>query len=71
MTQAVRMGGPIRRIIFCMVNLLGVLSFILAIVAIVQTYRADKFARKIAKNEGVFEKPGISLSLFNYQMIEE
>lgn len=43
------MAGPLDALDPGMVNLLGVLSVILALIAIVQTYRADKFARKLQK----------------------
>jgi len=52
------------------VDILGPLSVLLAIIAIVQTYRAHKFACRVAEVEGVFEKPGVSISLFNDPMIE-
>lgn len=65
------MGGPLDTIAFSKIDPLGILSIILGLVAIVQTYRANKFARKIAENEGAFEKPGLSISLFNDHAIEE
>jgi len=54
-----------------MVDALGLIAVILAIVAIIQSYRASKFSRRLADIEGVFEKPGVSVSLFNDPKIED
>jgi hypothetical protein len=49
----------------------GLLTIILAIIAIYQTHRAHQLELSVVKAEGIFEKPEILLSLYGNSQIEE
>lgn len=56
---------------FNMESLLALIATILAIIAIYQTHRANKFAHRVAEAEGVFEKPKLLISLLGDPTIED
>jgi hypothetical protein len=46
------------------------LALVFGVIAVVQTYRANKLNRDVAKIQGLLEMPNVEISLFDYQSIE-